>query len=257
MTAPQLTSLTATDLINTYDMILIASDQNQAFYDVLAPQMGKIEEFVKAGKVLQVNAANWGWHEGLWKTPLPGGVEITASYSSHDYIAANGTWLHSNYASHGYLINLPATVAVQGDGVTPDYNRPSTIAYTFGKGRVVATGLTIEYSIARRGPEWKAFFKALLKENLEFSAPKPKPKSSGINFIALNFFYYRQYNKMMEKFNGLYANSTELGISNETLADAMNHKLLAEESYAQAGEYGPIIANLQRIAVFTALRPCT
>ena len=172
-------------------------------------------------------------------------------------IVKNATWLYSTYASHGYLINVPSeaeVITVQGNGATPDYNRPSTIAYAFGKGRVVATGLTIEYSVARRGPEWKVFFKALLKENLEFSTPKPKPKPSGINFIALNFFYYRQYNKMMEKFNGLYTNSTELGISNETLADAMNHKLLAEESYAQAEEYGPVIANLQRIAVFTALR---
>ncbi|MDK2853810.1 MAG: hypothetical protein PWQ92_704 [Thermococcaceae archaeon] len=81
MTADQLNSLTTSDLINTYDMILIASDQNQQFYDDLGPQMLKLEEFVKAGKVLQVHAANWGWHGGLWTTSLPGGVSITRAVS--------------------------------------------------------------------------------------------------------------------------------------------------------------------------------
>ena len=81
MTASQLSSLAASDLINTYDMILITSDQNQVFYNDLGPQMPKLEEFVKAGKVLQVHAANWGWHGGLWTTSLPGGVSITRAVS--------------------------------------------------------------------------------------------------------------------------------------------------------------------------------
>lgn len=63
--------LTASDLINKHDLIIIESDQTQEFYDELAPEMRDIEEFVKAGKVLEVHAANWGWHGGEWKTPLP------------------------------------------------------------------------------------------------------------------------------------------------------------------------------------------
>ncbi|AIF68614.1 hypothetical protein PAP_00855 [Palaeococcus pacificus DY20341] len=259
MTSSQFSSLSASDLISTYDMILIASDQDQTFYDELEPQMAKIEEFIKAGKVLQVHAANWGWHGGRWKTALPGGVEIVRSYSAYDYIVKNATWLYSTYASHGYLINVPSgaeVITVQGDSVTPDYNKPSTIAYAFGKGRVLATGLTIEYSVKRRGPEWKAFFISLLVENLEYTTPEPAPavEKRGVNFIALNFFYYRQYNKTMEKFNAMYADSENLGISNETLEDAMHHKMIAEEYYEQAGQYGPIIANLQRITIFMALR---
>ena len=259
MTAAQLNSLSASDLINTYDMILIASDQNQQFYNDLGPQMPKLEEFVKAGKVLQIHAANWGWHGGLWTTSLPGGVSITKSYSNYDYIVKNGTWLYSTFSSHGYLVNVPAggeVVTVQGDGTTPDYNRPSTIIYSLGRGRVLATGLTFEFSVKYKGSEWKDFLKKLIIENLEYSSKKEEPKlvKKPFNYIIWNFFYYRQYQKAMEKFNSLYG-SPEVGkLDNETLEMALHHKTLAEEYFAKAEENGPILRNLNSIKVFINLR---
>lgn len=260
MSAAQLNSLTASDLINTYDMILIASDQNQQFYDDLGPQMPKLEEFVKAGKVLQIHAANWGWHGGRWTTPLPGGVEIVNSYSNYDYILGNGTWLYSTYASHGYLINVPTgaeIITVQGDGSTPNYNKPSTIIYSFGSGRVMASGLTFEYSVKYRGPEWKAFLKELIVDNLEYSKKKeekPEVVQKPFNYIIWNFFYYRQYQKATERFDLLYSSPEAGELDNETLELALFHKTLAEQYYAKAEENGPIFQNLNSIKVFINLR---
>lgn len=260
MTADQLNSLTTSDLINTYDMILIASDQNQVFYNDLGPQMLKLEEFVKAGKVLQVHAANWGWHGGLWTTSLPGGVSITRGYSNYDYIVKNGSWLYSNYASHGYLINVPADaeiVTVQGDGTTPDYTKPSTIIYSLGRGRVLVSGLTFEYSVRYGGPEWKAFLKELIVDNLEYSKKKeekPEAVQKSFNYVIWNFFYYRQYQKATERFNLLYSSPEAGELDNETLELALFHKTLAEQYYAKAEENGPIFRNLNSIKVFINLR---
>lgn len=260
MSAAQLNSLTASDLINTYDMILIASDQNQQFYDDLGPQMPKLEEFVKAGKVLHVHAANWGWHGGRWTTPLPGGVEIVRRYSNYDYMVKNGTWLYSTYSSHGYLVNVPTgaeIITVQGDGSTPDYSRPSTIIYSFGSGRVLASGLTFEYSVKYRGPEWKAFLKELIVDDLEYSKKieeKPEVVQKPFNYIIWNFFYYRQYQKATERFNLLYSSPEAGELDNETLELALFHKTLAEQYYAKAEENGPIFRNLNSIKVFINLR---
>ncbi|MCA6214547.1 pyrolysin [Thermococcus bergensis] len=260
MTASQLSSLAASDLINTYDMILITSDQNQVFYNDLGPQMPKLEEFVKAGKVLQIHAANWGWHGGRWTTPLPAGVEIVNSYSNYEYMVKNGTWLYSTYSSHGYLINVPTgaeIITVQGDGSTPDYSKPSTIIYSFGSGRVMASGLTFEYSVRYGGPEWKAFLKELIVDNLEYSKKKeekPEAVQKSFNYVIWNFFYYRQYQKATERFNLLYSSPEAGELDNETLELALFHKTLAEQYYAKAEENGPIFRNLNSIKVFINLR---
>lgn len=241
-------------------MILITSDQNQVFYNDLGPQMPKLEEFVKAGKVLQIHAANWGWHGGRWTTPLPAGVEIVNSYSNYEYMVKNGTWLYSTYSSHGYLINVPTgaeIITVQGDGSTPDYTKPSTIIYSLGRGRVLVSGLTFEYSVRYGGPEWKAFLKELIVDNLEYSKKKeekPEAVQKSFNYVIWNFFYYRQYQKATERFNLLYSSPEAGELDNETLELALFHKTLAEQYYAKAEENSPIFRNLNSIKVFINLR---
>ncbi|WP_048055064.1 hypothetical protein [Thermococcus onnurineus] len=71
MTSGELKNKTAQELIETYDMIIIVSDQPQIFYDYLGTQMDKLEEYVRAGRTLEIHAANWGWHGGVWTTPYP------------------------------------------------------------------------------------------------------------------------------------------------------------------------------------------
>ncbi|WP_240910753.1 pyrolysin [Thermococcus sp. MAR1] len=260
MTSTELQNKTAQELIGTYDMIIIVSDQGQQFYNEIGPQMGKLGEYVKAGNVLEIHAANWGWNGGLWTTPLPGNVTITQSYSPYDYVIANNTTLISNYASHGYLIGLPANaeiITVQAPGGSPDYGKPSTAVYAFGNGKVFVTGLTIEYSVARKGPEWKAFYKEVIINNLGYSSMAPTPEVSGqkgINVMLFNFYYYIQYHRNLDKYNTLYGEAVDGGMDNETLRLATVQNDTAAEYYANASQYGPVVANFPRIYIFIDLR---
>ncbi|WP_238515779.1 pyrolysin [Thermococcus sp. 4557] len=260
MTSTELQNKTAQDLIGAYDMIIIVSDQGQQFYNEIGPQMGKLEEYVKAGKVLEIHAANWGWGGGLWTTPLPGGVEIKKSYSNHDYVLANNTTLTSSYASHGYFVGLPANaeiITVQAPTGTPDNTRPSTATYTFGNGKVFVTGLTIEFSVARKGPEWEAFYRGIIMDNLGYSSivlPPKAPLQRGIDVMLFNFYYYIQYHRALDEYNVLYTEAVEGGMDNETLGIAQIQNSTAAEYYANASQYGPVVSNFPRIYIFIDLR---
>ncbi|NJE61457.1 pyrolysin [Thermococcus sp. 21S7] len=260
MTSTELQNKTARDLIGAYDMIVIVSDQGQGFYNEMGPQMGKLEEYVKAGKVLEIHAANWGWGGGVWTTPLPGGVEITKGYSSHDYVLANNTTLTSSYASHGYFVGLPANaevITVQAPTGTPENTRPSTAVYTLGDGRVFVTGLTIEYSVARKGSEWEAFYKKTIKSNLGYlqSAPvTPVQSTRRVSFVMLNFYYYRHYESSLEAYNTLYGDAVAAGVDNGTLEAAQEYNATAAAHYENATEYGPVLGNLWRLHILPDLR---
>lgn len=241
-------------------MIIIVSDQPQSFYDQIGPQMGKLEDYVKAGKVLEIHAANWGWHGGLWTTPLPRNVTIVRSYSSYDHVISNNTTLYSSYASHGYFAGLPANaeiITVQAPTGTPDNTKPSTAIYTLGKGKVFVTGLTIEYSVARRGPEWEAFYKGIITDNLGYSSMVPTPEvpvQRGINVMLFNFYYYIQYHRNLDRYNALHGEAVDGGMDNKTLRLAAVQNDTATEYYANASQYGPVVANFPRIYIFIDLR---
>ena len=244
--------LTASDIINKYDLIIIESDQTQEFYDELAPEMGDIEEFVKAGKVLEVHTANWGWHGGIWKTPLPGGVEIAQGYSNYDYHVEKGVWYYSTFASHGYLVNLPKDVKilmVQSDTSysqgNPDYNKPSAVTYTFGAGLVFATGLTLEYSAKYKGDYWKELLKEIITSNLEFT---PQKKVEYFDYTMMNYIWYMLYNKYTEKFDEMYESVAQYNITNATMPQVREYKSLAEYHYLKGWQYGhPIRGHIQAL----------
>ncbi|WP_232461994.1 pyrolysin [Thermococcus siculi] len=260
MNSSELQSVTTSELVNDYDMIIIVSDQPQGFYDRIGPQMGKLEDYVRAGRTLEIHAANWGWGGGLWTTPLPRNVTIVQSYSNYDYVIPDNITLYSTYSSHGYFVNLPADatiITVQAPGGVPDYNKPSTAIYSLGSGKVFVTGLTIEYSVAYRGPEWKSFYERIVLENLGYSQvtpPTPQPTPSGIDVMLFNFYYYIQYQRNLEAFNELYPQAVEGGVDNETLALALMENQTAGEYYANASQYGPVVANFPRIYIFIDLR---
>ncbi|NJE02708.1 pyrolysin [Thermococcus sp. MV11] len=260
MTSAELQNRTTQGLIDTYDMIIIVSDQSQDFYDEIGPQMGKLEDYVRAGRVLEIHAANWGWGGGVWTTPLPRDVTLTKSYSRRDYVIANNTTLASSYASHAYLNNLPADaeiITVQAPSGTPEYGRPSTAVYTLGNGRVFVTGLTIEYSVARKGPEWEAFYREIILNNLGYSQVVPTPETpaqKGINVMLFNFYYYIQYHRNLDRYNTLYGEALDGGLDNETLGLAAIQNDTAADYYANASQYGPVVANFPRIYIFIDLR---
>ncbi len=258
MTSAELQNTTTGELVKDYDMIIIASDQNQAFYDEIGLQMGKLEDYVRAGRTLEIHAANWGWGGGLWTTSLPRNVTIVQSYSNSDYVIANNTTLTSSYSSHGYLANLPADaeiITVQSPSGTPDYSRPSTAIYSLGKGWVSVTGLTIEYSVARRGSKWMEFYRSLVLTDLSRAAPPAVPViKSSVSFLMLNFYYYRHYITNLEKYNTLYVEARDGGVDNGTLALAQGFNATAAAHYGDAIRYGPILSNLRRIQILSDIR---
>jgi hypothetical protein len=196
----------------------------------------------------------------VWKTPLPRNVTIVQGYSTRDYVIANNTTLYSSYASHGYFINLPAdaeVITVQAPTGSPDYGRPSTAVYTLGNGRVFVTGLTLEYSVARKGPEWQEFYREMILANLGYSKVSPQqpvPTAKGLNIMLFNFYYYVQYHRNLETYNTLHRKALEGDMNNETLALAKMQNDTAAAYYADAGQYGPVVANFPRIYIFFDLR---
>jgi hypothetical protein len=80
-----------------------------------------------------------------------------------------GQTIHANYASHGYLENVPEDALIlvtEMDGDQPDLDKPTFVEYAHGNGRVIAAcqcfhdqdrsgrgplmGSAIEYAAAKR-----------------------------------------------------------------------------------------------------------
>ena len=159
-----------------FSEIIIASTQNQAFYDNLFPGGSvspNISNWVQHGGVLSANLADCAG--GSWSSiqcssdsafsyTFLGGVRHVVSFSEDDNIATQShpiitgqfgethggqivddsclqdldCWQHS---SHGYFTNLPAGTII----ILTDSNGPVFIEYRHGDGLVIATTTSIEW----------------------------------------------------------------------------------------------------------------
>ncbi len=72
--------------------------------------------------------------------------------------------------------------------------------------------------------------------------------------MLFNFYYYIRYQRNLESFNELYPKAVEGGVDNETLTLAIMENGTAADYYANASQYGPVIANFPRIYIFIDLR---
>jgi hypothetical protein len=59
--------------LGAYSKVVIASDQDQAFYDAMEAYRWWFEDYVSNGGILEIHAADLGWHGGGWIGLLPGG----------------------------------------------------------------------------------------------------------------------------------------------------------------------------------------
>jgi hypothetical protein len=160
------------DLFN-FPVILIVNDQVQSFYDLYASTKEQFESYVKNGGTLVFFAASNGWASGQLNADLPGAVGYRPAVGYGDGFAYNNTIadpthpivtavlsdknpltdgdLEGTLCSHGWFIEstLPA-----GSKVVlreTDLNNPTLIEYAMGKGKVIASTLTWEYSFDRVG----------------------------------------------------------------------------------------------------------
>jgi hypothetical protein len=160
-----MSSVASIDLTK-YAFVLIASDQNQSFYDAYAANQSLFDNFVKKGGVLVFFAAYYGWGEGVLNAPLPGGVTAGLDLENYNLIVdasspivtdvytegipLTNADLYGDYCSHINFSNLAALVAsgsITNLDIILEANssgQPTLIQYQVGLGTVIASGNTWE-----------------------------------------------------------------------------------------------------------------
>ncbi|RLC79204.1 MAG: hypothetical protein DRJ03_23935 [Chloroflexi bacterium] len=143
--------------LSPFSKVVIASDQDQSFYDTVSIYRWWFEDYVSSGGVLEIHAADWGWNGGGWTGLLPGGVSWYHSYEEYVTIvdplhpvittpnpitdAELDEW---HYSIHGYFISYPADSHIV---ITDDYSRcPVYLEFKYGAGTIIASGQTLEWA---------------------------------------------------------------------------------------------------------------
>jgi hypothetical protein len=149
--------LATTDL-SRYKFIMYASVQPTSYYQNISQNIGLIEAFIDQGGFLIAHCCVYSWR------PAWHGLKILPGTEATDYIwdgqidiqildpdncVARGLTESEIsfccYATHGYFINLPVHAAVI---MATNNDHPTLIAYNYGKGKVIATMQTVEFSYA-------------------------------------------------------------------------------------------------------------
>jgi len=146
--------------LTTFTKVVIASDQDQAFYNALDAYRWWFEDYARNGGLLEIHAADWGWHGGGWIGSLPGGLEFANYYSDYvtivDYThpvvttpnPISDTELDYWSASvHGYFYTYPADSHIV---IIEDSTRqPVYLEFSYGAGLIVASSQTLEWAYKR------------------------------------------------------------------------------------------------------------
>lgn len=153
----QIVSSDAFDTISLFageDLVIIANDQGQNFYDKYSESKVKIESFIAEGGTILWEACDLGWAGGsidLAALELPGGVEIIAGYEDENYITNSlynittglDSILIGSYASHEGFINFPDEALVY---TRDSRGLPTLVSFSNGLGWVIITGQPLEYN---------------------------------------------------------------------------------------------------------------
>lgn len=141
-------SLATIDL-SPYALVIVPSVQGSPFYDTWNANIARITQFVGDGGWLAISTANF-----MADTiPLvPGGVISSWDVDNNNQVAEPGhPWVRGlppvmtgNSANHASFTNLvPGTTVVV---TTQTSGLPTLIDYEFGLGRVMASGMTLEWA---------------------------------------------------------------------------------------------------------------
>jgi len=145
--------------ISGYDKVMIASDQTTAFYTAVEANLAYFENYVAAGGVLHLHAADGGWSGGYWPTgALPCGFQYSHYYGNIvDVLIPNHPILNTpnvitdpeldywGYSYHGGIISgFPedSQIVLQDSAV----NNPVLVISDFGSGSVIVCSMTIEWA---------------------------------------------------------------------------------------------------------------
>ncbi len=145
--------------LSRYAKVVIASDQNQVFYDTVNASRAWFEEYANNGGVLEIHAADSGWHGGNWIDLLPGGINYTFGYyDTVDIVRPRHTIVRTpnnvtdngldnwSWSVHGYFDSpYPSGyIEIFELGVSPF--GPVYIEVLHGSGIIIASSQTLEWA---------------------------------------------------------------------------------------------------------------
>ncbi len=153
--------------LSEYGVIVFANDQPFSTYENYREFKEYMELFASIGGVIVFGACDAGWSEGSLIEKLPGNVSKKTHYVVRNHIAdynhpiVTGVLsdnialldedLTGSYCSH---VSFDEESLPAGSKIIlreNDTNRPTLVEYPLGKGRVIASGLTWEFTYDRAG----------------------------------------------------------------------------------------------------------
>jgi len=147
--------------LSAFTKVIIASDQDQAFYNGMDTYRWWFEDYVSNGGILEIHAADFGWNGGQWVGALPGGLQWTHQYGQYVTVVDPASPLLTtpnmiteaeldnwNYAVHGYFSAYPpdAHVIIIEDSTS----MPAYLELRYGSGFIIASSQTLEWAYSHR-----------------------------------------------------------------------------------------------------------
>lgn len=143
--------------LSSFSKVVIASDQDQVFYNAMDSYKWWFEDYVSGGGILEIHAADWGWHGGQWVATLPGGLEwvhyaanyVTIVDPTHPVVTTPNPITDAeldrwSFSVHGFFSTYPADSRIV---ITEDYTGyPAYLEIDYGAGVIVASSQTLEWA---------------------------------------------------------------------------------------------------------------
>jgi len=147
--------------LSVFTKVVIASDQDQSFYNAMDIYRWWFEDYVNNGGILEIHASDRGWHGGSWIGLLPGGLGWTGQTSDYVRIVdfnhivittpnpISGAELYDWRASvHGYFSTYPADSHIV---IIEEYSgQPVYLEFKYGSGMIVASSQNLEWALKHR-----------------------------------------------------------------------------------------------------------
>ncbi|MBI4770646.1 MAG: carboxypeptidase regulatory-like domain-containing protein, partial [Chloroflexi bacterium] len=133
-----------------YNLVIVPSVQPASFYQTWNDNLARIEDYVTAGGYLWLSVTTF---DNIYPKPLaPGGAASTNDFDaynlvvepSHPWVAGVPGTIYGNWASHDSFTQLASGTLVVVRAQSS--SRPTLVDYRLGAGRVLASGMTLEFA---------------------------------------------------------------------------------------------------------------
>jgi len=248
--------------LSQYIKVIITSDQNQAFYNAMNASRWWFEDYVRNGGVLEIHAADLGWHGGQWIGVLPGGLRwefreanyVTIMNRTHP-IVNTPNFIRENdlnwwsWSTHGYFSGFPDTSCVV---IVEDYGRPAYLEFRYGAGLILASGQTLEWAYYRG-------YKLMLENSLLY--PVNRYEHELAVFLDVPVFLLPGDASLLNATVINYGSKNETNVDLQILINGgvVNHvvipELVADASFTLSYFWTPTIEGTHNITSYTPSLP--